>query len=81
MNEDHERLASASSQYKQLDGEKQVEKEETIYTAIEAANDKYGANSDEVGSGDKDPVDPAYGMTNTIYTVEPISTGYGVPRG
>ena len=58
----------ASSKYQVVE---QVQ-EDTIYTAIAAANDKYGAPHDDIGSGDKDPVDPPY---------EAIPTGYGVPRG
>ena len=68
VKEEQERLAMASSKYQVVE---RVH-EETIYTAIAAANDKYGAPHDDIGSGDKDPVDPPY---------EAIPTGYGVPRG
>ena len=48
---------------------------ETIYTAIAAANNKY--EEIEIGSGDRDPIDPPY---QGVGPIEPISTGYGVPR-
>ena len=58
-----------------------VEEPGSIYSAIAAANDKYGApDNDDVGSGDKDPVDPTYG-DGVAGDVVPIPTGYGVPRG
>ena len=68
VKEEQERLAMASSKYQVVEHVQ----EDTIYTGIAAANDKYGAPSDDIGSGDKDPVDPPY---------EAIPTGYGVPRG
>ena len=68
VKEEQERLAMASSKYQVVEHVQ----EDTIYTAIAAANDKYGAPHDDIGSGDKDPVDPPY---------EAIPTGYGVPRG
>jgi len=57
-----------------------VEEPGSIYSAIAAANDKYGAPENDIGSGDKDPVDPAYGE-GVAGEVVPIPTGYGVPRG
>ena len=82
VKEEQDRLASISTQYQQAEPVETLEEEEgTIYSAIAAANDKYGAPSDDIGSGDRDPVDPAYGVSDIIQSVEPISTGYGVPRG
>ena len=81
VKEEQERVASASTQYQQFEQIYEEKEGDTIFTAIEAANVKYGAPSDDDGSGDKDPIDPAYGVSNNIYTVEPIPTGYGVPRG
>ena len=54
----------------------QVNKVETIFPAIEKANEKYGPPGDD-GSVDKEPVDP--GVKNPIDTVEALSNGYLPP--
>ena len=77
VKKEQERLAMASSKYQVVEHVQ----EDTIYTAIAAANDKYGAPHDDIGSGDKDPVDPPYETTKGFKIVEVIPTGYGVPRG
>ena len=74
-------LASPSFKYQVVELVQEEDKKDTIYTAIAAANDKYGAPSDDIGSDDKDPVDPPYETTKGFKIVEVIPTGYGVPRG
>ena len=72
VKEEQDRLAIISSNQQQP---YELEKEAgSIYSAIAAANDKYGAPGpdSDVGSGDKDPVDPGIAV--------PIPTGYGVPQ-
>ena len=81
VKEEQDRLDSASPtpSHKNLESEPliPVKKMESIFPAIEKANEKYGAPGDD-GSGDKDPVDP--GLKDQMDTVEALSTGYLPPR-
>jgi hypothetical protein len=79
VKEEQDRLASASPSPKNIKSAPQTpeKKVETIFPAIEKANEKYAAPGDD-GSGDKDPVDP--GVRNQMDTVEALSTGYLPPQ-
>ena len=81
VKKEQDRLASAppSPSHKNQKSEPltPVKKVETIFPAIEKANEKYG-NPGEDGSGDKDPVYP--GVKDPVDKVEASSTGYLPPQ-